>query len=57
LVVQPQHGQPLSLLEYRAKPELEWLATTLRGVLELPNIEKPESPDSTDATADQPRSG
>jgi hypothetical protein len=37
LVVQPQEGQPLSLLEYRPKPELEWVATALREVLGLTN--------------------
>jgi hypothetical protein len=43
LVVQPQDGESLSLLEYRAKPELEWLATTLREVLGLtPNMTKGE---------------
>src|SRR5262249_28457297 len=33
LVVRPQEGKPLSFLEYRPKPELEWLATALREVL------------------------
>jgi hypothetical protein len=35
LVVQPKDEKPLSFLEYRPKPELEWIATTLRGVLGL----------------------
>jgi hypothetical protein len=35
LVVQPKDDKALSFLEYRPKPELEWLATTLRGVLGL----------------------
>jgi hypothetical protein len=37
LVVHLQDGKPLSFLEYRPKPELEWIATTLREVLGLPH--------------------
>jgi hypothetical protein len=37
LVVQPLDGKPLSFLEYRPKPELEWLATAVREVLGLPH--------------------
>src|SRR5262245_55913635 len=35
LVVRPHEGNPLSFLEYRPKPELEWLATALREVLSV----------------------
>ena len=35
LVVQPKDKEPLTFLEYRSKPELEWIATTLRSVLGL----------------------
>jgi hypothetical protein len=49
LIVQPQDGKPLSFLEYRTKPELEWLATTMREVLGLPqNTTGQEAPDSSD---------
>jgi len=53
LVVQSRDSKPLSFVDYRAKPELEWLATTLREVLGLPqNAPEPEYPDSTGAQAD-----
>jgi WD40 repeat protein len=56
LVVQPQEGEPLSLLDYRPKPELEWLATALREVLAVPQDAAQSQAQENNGAPAEPRS-